>query len=253
MLLPSGPQIAIIDDRPDQVEPIIRALKDQEIGCLYFNAAIDQDRHPRHPIDSIETIFLDLFYQEGLRDFDAELCAGWINSIVPAKHNFNLVIWTKDSNYVDPLLETLELIHRKPIFHYPAQKNHYMVNGAFNINRLFSDLETSYRSFYPTRIKDIHGEIVDIQNDHVLVNCLLDRENPVYQVRRFERELVEHSPIDFRIGSFLVIRTTTSPGKKVFEFINEPEDLRKEFEQVDYFSQFKDTPFIKGNKNEDNV
>lgn len=244
-MIPNGPQIAIIDDRQNEVQDIIDTLERRRVGYKYFNASIGEDEQPDEPIKSIETIFLDLHFQTGLAelDFDPSLPAGWVDHIVPENRNYNLVIWTKDSNKAQQLIDLLYQLNKLPYFWFAAQKNEYQTSDEeYNIEGLLNKISQNFTEHHKAEESVMLGEIVNIEEDHVLINCLLNETPPVFQVRRFDHDLL-NGVINLEEDKFVTIKIITEPGKRSFEFFPQREDLSEKFQQEDYFEKFKNTPF----------
>ena len=89
-----------------------------------------------------------------------------------------------------------------------------------------------------------YGEIIDIQKDHILLNCLLDESHSNFQIRRFDI-LPFINSVDLEGGKFISIKVTTKPGIRIFEFLNEPNDLSEKFMKRDPFKGLEGTPFFK--------
>lgn len=235
-MLPLGTQVAIVDDESKEIESIKILLDERNIAYEDFNPMLNMQ--PKAPLPNLEFIILDLHYQS---KFDPEICAAWVDSLISENQTYNLVLWTKDSDKGLELISTLDLIGKRPAFWIAEQKSHYQLKtGELDAISLFDKIERDFS----IEITEILGEIVSIEDKHLLINCLMKKEPPVFQVRRFERGILEKA-FDLKIGQFIRIVITTEPAKRTIEFLSEKEDHSKLFEQKDFFEQFKDSPFIK--------
>lgn len=244
-----GPQIAIVDDRRKEIQSIETLLDSYNIGYRYFNADPAEAIYPKAPIETIELIFLDLYYSTGFNsEFDPYLCAQWIDMIVPTNKMYYLVVWSRDSDKTSRLLEVLHEIEKPPIWTDTRQKSDYQSDeSGYNAEKLLADIEGVMRTNIRKQIDEFYGEILAIEEDHVLVNCLLDKSRPAFQIRRFDlspfRDIIQLTQ-----GAFVLIRVTTRPGSRTFEFLNEPKDLSDLFRRENIFKGVEDTPFFKPSK-----
>ncbi|MBC5842629.1 hypothetical protein H8R23_14540 [Flavobacterium sp. F-380] len=231
-----GPQIAIVDDNKNEIQGILDYLESHNIGCKYFNADITEDNSPEFPLESVELIFLDLYYT---KDFDPVRCAQWIDDIIPDKKLYELVVWSKDSHLTDALLEVLFQIGKLPRYCITKQKNKYDdING---IERLLKEIKEEVKSINKIKVDDFISEIIEITEDHVVLNCLLDDEINFFQIRKFEKTPLSHFK-KFEEGAYLLVRITTSVGQRNIEFIELFDDHSGIFEQKNIFLKFKGTP-----------
>lgn len=238
-----GPQIAIVDDRPDEIKGIEEFLSSQGIGFKFYDADVTQNNKPEKPIDSIKLIFLDLYY---LSEFDPYLCAAWIDSLIPDRNQYELVVWSKDSHKTDALMEVLLEINKLPRFCITKQKNDYKT--AAGIEQLIKEIEIDLITTSDFPVLEYLSEIIDIAEDYVVLNCLVDSETRFFQIRKFEKTPLIHFKT-FDVGCYLTVRITTNAGQRLFEFIEDFENHAEKFEQKDLFLKFKDSPLLKSHKN----
>jgi len=91
-MLSFEPNIVVIDDKQDEIQGILEQYGEQGIGCKFFNADLyEGDSMPDAPYSDVNLIFLDLFFSE--TKFDAELCSNWVQSLIPEKSFYLLIIW----------------------------------------------------------------------------------------------------------------------------------------------------------------
>lgn len=232
-----GPKVAIVDDVLADVEGIINYMENKNIGYKYFNADITQKNYPEAPIDTIDLVFLDLYYSA---QFNPYHCAQWINSIIPSKKLYELIVWSKDSHKTDELLGALTEIEKAPRNILTKQKTDFMEAGG--IEKLITEI----KDFQETSaiIEEFIAEIIEVEEDYVVLNCLVDKDTQFYQIRRFDKTPLRNFK-NLSTGSFLIVRITTEPGERRFEFIEEFTNHRELFEQKNIFLKFKDGPFFK--------
>lgn len=241
-----GPKVAIVDDRPEEVAAIIDFMEENKVGYQYFNADIIENNYPLTTIDSVELVFLDLYYSS---KFDPYQCAQWIDHIIPSKQLYELVVWSKDSDKTNEVLDVLTDIEKTPRLVLTKQKNNFQ--DAEGISRLIAEIKEDFQE-NKQLIEEFIAEIIEVSEDFVVLNCLLDKKTEFYQIRRFEISPLLHFT-NLKTGTFLIVRITTEPGERKFEFIEDFSDHSRLFEQKNIFLKFKDSPLFKNILgNEDN-
>ena len=229
-----GPQVAIIDDRPDEVQGIIDYLETQNVGFKYFNADITAPEYPKEHIESIELIFLDLYYSDKFR---VEQCAQWIDDIIPLNKQYELIIWSKDTHLTGEVIDTLLKINKAPRVFDTKQKSDYQdIDG---IKKLINEVKDKVSESW---IQEFFGEILDIQDDCVIIDCLIDEKNKIFQKRRFEI-LPFKNFLSLENERYITIKVTTKAGSVSYEFLNNPVDLKGIFSKDDLFDGIDENSF----------
>lgn len=135
------PNIVVVDDKKDEIKGIIDHYNELGLGCKYFNSDLyDGVEFPAKCYSDVMLLFLDLYYSES--PFDAELCANWVQSIIPQKSFYVLVLWTRDSSNAEEVKEELKKNNRTPFCCIIKSKIDYQ-NGEeerYNYRRLFEDI-----------------------------------------------------------------------------------------------------------------
>jgi hypothetical protein len=230
-----GPQIAIIDDRPDEVQGIMDYLGAQNVGYQYFNADITEAAYPQQPLESVELIFLDLYYSA---KFDPDQCAQWVDEIVPENRQYELIIWSKDSHRTEEVIDTLLKINKAPRVFDTKQKSDYQ--DANGIEQLIKEVKEKISQ---ARIEEFIGEILDIQDDCVIIDCLIDEENEIFQKRRFEIEPFKNF-INLKKEIYITIKVITKAGSISYEFLNNPYDEKEKFSKDGLFDGIDENSFV---------
>lgn len=140
-MLSFEPSVVVIDDKRDEVQGVIDWYQGLGVGCKFINADLfDGDVYQDVPYSDVNLVFLDLFYSED--KFDPELCANWIQSIVPAKSFYVLVVWSKDPAKLDEVFEELKKLNRLPFFSITKNKTDFVINTAekYNYEALFTEI-----------------------------------------------------------------------------------------------------------------
>ncbi|MDC6386276.1 hypothetical protein D2V93_17950 [Flagellimonas taeanensis] len=240
-----GTQIAIVDDKPNEVIEIQRNLQKRNVGYTFYDATPDKRSYPDSPIETLDTIFLDLHYGErGVRDFDEYQPANWINKLVPENHKYFLVAWTLDTDDFVKVLNVLSQLNKTPYAFFAAQKNRYQQGDTYDIEKLFSDIERTQKDIKITNT--VKGQIIAIEEDKVVVKCRVSEDKPIFQVRRFDMDLFKNGSLIPELNSFIKIQITTEPGIRTIEFFKTNEDMRGDFEVDDFFKDFNDPKLFGG-------
>lgn len=235
----SGPAVVMLDDIEKEILSIQAVLKIKEIDCEFIKLDITGDSSGLREIPNVRLIFLDLHYDNR---FDSELCVEYISRILPEEKQYYLVIWTKDPDRGSEVIEKLKQYNLMPVDHVIKHKHKYWEKDSeFNANKLLDEIERDFQQ--ATDIQRFYGQVINIEEDHVLINCLVEEEPPVFQVRRFDRELFRDY-IEIAKQIYLSIVITTKPGSRVFEFYNEPTSLAEKFTRPDYFQDLGDISFL---------
>lgn len=243
-----GPQVAIIDDIPAEVASIETILNERNIGNKYFKADSLEPQYPSEPIQTIEIVFLDLFYNTQMAAvFDPYACVEWLRRIIPHGKKYILIIWSKDIHYEEDLLKILkELDAPYPFFVQSKLKSMYQTaHNEYNIKILLDELDIVLQKEIPISDKIYLGQIVEIEEASVLINCLIDKDSKTFELRRFDLEIFEKY-IDIEVGNFIEIKVKTTPGNREFEFNEIYKDLSEIFIKSDDFEDLGDVSFLNG-------
>ncbi|GEN69211.1 hypothetical protein [Chryseobacterium rhizosphaerae] len=234
-----GPQIAFVDDIQSQIEPLQNSIDKINAGSIFFDARPEANNFPPEPIESVKLVFLDLYY--GALNFDPELSAQWISRIIAPNSKYILVIWSRDTDKQGELLAVLAQAHLYPTYFEAWQKTDFDFN-TYDFNSKIDELINSASD--NKKLTDIiSGQILEIEEDGLLVNCLLNLEKPTFQVRKFDNELFKGIE-DLEVGSFIRISMSTELGSRKIEIFKEASDLSQKFQIIDYFEELKDTAFF---------
>ncbi|HEY4288003.1 MAG TPA: hypothetical protein VGN00_12950 [Puia sp.] len=234
-----GPQVAFVDDIKSEIIPLERVLQQQHTGTIFFDAAPERSKFPEKTYDSIKVLFLDLYYSA---QFEAYISAQWVKSIIPPNSNYALIVWSKDTHKTNELLEILNTLERKPAYVETWQKTEFDLNShnfTDNINYLLSQLSNKVYEE-----EDIFlGQILEVAEDGVYINCRLNSEKPTFQVRRFDYKLLEGIR-NCAPGTFVRINISSTPGARKIVISEEKEDRSKYFEQPDFFNGLEGNSFF---------
>ena len=239
----SGPDVVVIDDTDREVESLLDTLNKRGISNEYVKVDLAGNMPNHNIISSIKLIFLDLNYNIGVgSSFDPNFCAELIHRLVPKGKQYYLVAWTKDTDKTDSVIEILKEMDLLPVAYLSKLKEQYRTgNSTYNIDKLLDELNNEFDKI--KEVNDFYGEIIEVEKDFILINCLLDEENKIFQIRRFDKTPFD-GYINISVGNYISIRSTTKPGSRLFEFNNEATDLSKYFKKPNYFEGLENSKFF---------
>lgn len=233
-LMDLGPQVAIIDDREEDAIPIEIAFNELSIGNKFFKVDFAEPNYPKNPLQNVEIVFLDLYYNEGYGyNFDPFLCINWLEKVVPKGRKYVLVIWSRDTVHTEELLNEMQTLDMAvPYFTDTKPKNEYRnTDNSYDIKRLLEELTKKLDEFN-VKTEEFYGKILEIEESNVLVNCLISEEPSCFEIRRFSIDPFKDY-IDLEEGRFVHIKIITKPGSIAIDFSNELSDLSSKFIKVD--------------------
>ena len=239
----SGTHVAVLDDRPLEVESLLKGLENRNINTEFINVDLAGDRASQHIIETVKLVFLDLHYGPS---FEASLCAQLVSEIVPTGHQYYLVAWTQDPDRVDEVIEELRRVDLAPLAYVGKHKESYRIGaGSYDIDKLFDELNNELDR--TLEVVDFYGRIIEIDEGEVLIHCIMnpDRfniEQPIYQIRRFDTSPL-NGAVNVEVGNYVIVRSITKKGTRIFEFYNGNSSLSKFF--VDKKDLFKDIDLSK--------
>lgn len=234
-----GPRVAFVDDIEDQIIKLDEAVREMKAGSIFFNATPDLAVYPDSPLDTVKLLFLDLYYK---KDFDPEMSANWVKKIIPKNTPYELVVWSKDTDETDKLLPILDKIYLTP-----ARVERWQKNKHLDIEMLKEKVKkvTSHIPNYEQITQeDFFGEILEIENDGVLINCNIGFDQPLFQVRKFDPELLSKVR-NLKPGSYVKIIVYSKPGARLIDIIEDRQDRSALFITPDYFKGLEESPFFK--------
>lgn len=118
-------EIVIVDDKINEVEPLILYFSKKSIPVSYFTG--NDLELPQEPIYNLRYIFLDLHIDDNNTHTDKNLfsrCMGILDKLIPEDQKYTLVIWSKHFEKFDdndgPLskksfIDALESLKKKPV------------------------------------------------------------------------------------------------------------------------------------------
>lgn len=142
-MLSLEPSVVIVDDKYDEVIGIINEYQKHGIGIKYYNAHLtESDPKPLNHFSNLNLIFLDVHFTDDTRDYDPEHCAAWIYHLVPENSFYIMVLWSKETDKEDEILDKLRKINREPFLIFAEQKTDYQIEGGWDFKRLNNSINS---------------------------------------------------------------------------------------------------------------
>ncbi len=236
-VLALGTKIAIVDDNDDDATPLEVELNKLSISNHYYNVDIFDPHYPAQPLKDVEMVFMDLYFVTDFGvQFDPFACTEWLRRIVPYGQKYILVVWSRDADdYTDELLAAMARIDiTMPYFTDSRSKQRYRnKDNSFDVPRLLDDVGARLKEI-PTGSYDYFGQILEVDEiyQEVLINCLMDEDKNVFEVRRFDLHLFDNF-LKPTPEQFIRIKITNKPGSSTIDFLEENADLSEKFIKTD--------------------
>ena len=247
-----GPQVAIIDNNEAEINSIKYLFNEMNIGNTFIEVDNVSPSFPSEPINSVKLVFLDLFYSDFSTDFEPYSCTDWLKAVVPSGAKYILVVWSNDGYRTDELVEVMkETDTPMPYFIETSPKGKYQSGDyEYDIKKLLNDLEYDLNTKFTVSTTEFLGKIIAIEKHSVLINCIINQEASIFEVRRFDKKPFE-GYLEPEVGVFLKIKITNRPGSKIYDFFKETDDVADLFKKSDDFSDFEDISFLDDETDED--
>lgn len=140
------------------------------------------------------------------------------------------IFLTKENEYSITVLEYLEL----------NKSEYYNIGDLGYWDLSHSNQEHNNETTGIISIKTNYGKILEINEDFMTVKVLMDEENRIFQIRKFDMEPFRGN--DFSVNDIMEIKVTTKNKERKFEYsIDNNQNTRTLFEKKDYFSELADS------------
>ena len=119
-------------------------------------------------------------------------------------------------------------------------ENYYRPPSAEFKRKILEYLEDKKRQIETKCIDSFRAQLVEINEDNVVLKCLMDEEKGIFENRYFDK-----SPFtglgNLVTGQFYIVKIYVSPGEKRIVFIKTTEKYSEFYtEPIDYFEDFND-------------
>ncbi len=190
-MLSFEPNIIVIDDKEEEVKGIVDHYVEQGLGCKFYNADYaDGDEMPDKPYSDVSLVFLDLFFN---KDFDAEQCSSWIQSLIYKKSFYILIIWSRDPAKTSLVIDELLKINRLPFLILEKNKTDYPPKGTlkYDFTKLFDEINAELEKTSSLKEIGIWKKIVK-SSANVVVGSLIKNTNPQSFNLKLQKIIVAH-------------------------------------------------------------
>jgi len=233
-----GPKIAIVDDNEADALPLEKELNTLSISNHFYNVNLIDPKYPEQPLKDVEIVFMDLYFVSGFgASFDPYLCVEWLKRIVPDGQKYILVVWSRDADdHTNELLDVMARVNiTMPYLTDSRTKQNYrrQEDNTYDVHRLLNDIGRRVKEI-PTTTYDYIGQVLEVDevNREILINCLLNEDNMIFEVRRFDLQLFDNF-LQPQPEQFIRIRITNKPGSSTLDFFEEKTDYSEKFVKRD--------------------
>jgi len=143
MILPRNGRIVLIDDKYNEIEPILNLLSKNRIPYNYYNGK--KSLLPEKPLNDVRIIFLDLELVEGTGAKDSRsIIANILDKIVSSNPSpYILAVWSKHTSDNEYIKQLKDLLNKEkniaPVEIIYVSKNDYMdfdpESGLWELNK----------------------------------------------------------------------------------------------------------------------
>ena len=93
-------------------------------------------------------------------------------------------------------------------------------------------------------VSNISARLVEVLSDTIILECLIDKENKIYEEREFQSKLFEG--YELKVGSLFLLRLFERQNEMKLQVYNDPElTLVDDFPKLEYYKSFKDSKLFK--------
>ena len=106
---------------------------------------------------------------------------------------------------------------------------------------------TSDRFLYSwVLVNSISAKLLEYYNDSVLLECLIHKDERIYEEREFDKSLF--SEFDLKEGALFKIQLFERPSEQRIRILNKPGLVSEsDFPQIDFEEKYKNSPIFKDN------
>jgi hypothetical protein len=200
-MLAFEPCVIIVDDKKSEIQGIIDYYQEASVGCKYYNANLTSgNEKPTKQFSDISLIYLDIHLSDNDRDYDPELCSGWIQSLIPEHSFYVLVIWSKEVEKATEILKELKKINRMPCFNLVVSKTEYTTTSGLDFNRLNVEIDRQISNFYGLEELALWRRNLKAASN-VVIGHLAKSINPEDFTNRLKKIIVSHGGTSIKTNS----------------------------------------------------
>lgn len=155
-----------------------------------------------------------------------------LKSIIIAKGKDQVILESKD--ILNPSFLKLYSIQEDVV---PVGFKKIQINGHFDIEPFsINTFQDKLTPEIPLSTEIIHAQVLEVEEEDVLLNCLIDEEKRIFQLRKFDREPL-NDEVNLSINSVITITIETYKGRRVFLFENAESGIAPLFVRKKYFDK----------------
>ena len=191
-MLSFQPRVAIVDDKYDEISGILQRYQENGIGIKYYNAKLtDPDPKPVDNFSDLNLIFLDVHFTDNFSDYDPELCAAWIDSLVPEFSFYILVLWSKETDKKEEILEELRRINRVPFLFLTEQKTDYQIDDSWDFEKLNESINSKLDN-YPELDELANWKNNVAYSSNIVIGHLTNTSTPDQLKKKLQKIILGH-------------------------------------------------------------
>lgn len=195
------PNVVVVDDKIEEITGILKYFGNLGLGCKYFNSdQFEGDIYPTKCYSDVNLFFLDLYYSE--MPFDAEKCANWVQSVIPSKSFYILVLWTRDPANAESVQQELAKHDLIPYCCLVKVKNDFRIegDGLYDYSRLFEDLERELENLSALDEIQVWKKSVKLSSNIVLGH-LTKNSDPIVFNEKLKKIIIRHGGISMKTNA----------------------------------------------------
>lgn len=208
-MLSFEPRVAIIDDKFEEIDGILKQYQKDGIGIKYFNAHLtNPDEKPASQFSDLNLIFLDVHFTENTEDYDPTHCAAWVDSLLPENTFYILVLWSKETDKKDEILLELKKIKKEPFLFFAEQKTDYQTKDGWDFEKLKKSIDDNLNNYPELQELSIWKKSI-INSSNIVVGHLSKNINVEALRKKLQKIILGHG------GSHLIIENKENQKREV--------------------------------------
>lgn len=175
MWFPQNPKVLVVDDKYDEVKPLLRVFSQNGISYIYFDGKMDSI--PEKPFSSIRFVILDIDLEErtsGLNEKSkASALAEYLNQLMTIKNSpYVILFWTKHEEIIENIISYLTTEGGAPVVCKNLEKpSDGEISLEYVKEKIFADLNNDAFEFLLQWEENIANEISSFANDFSEIIC----------------------------------------------------------------------------------
>lgn len=209
------PNVAVIDDKFEEVKGIVNHYHNLGIGCKFFDAhLITGDTKPEKTYSDISLVFLDIYFSSNFADYNPEFCTGWIQSLLPPKSFYILIIWTTDTEKGEEVLTLLKQSNHNPFFHLIEGKKNFVSHGKYDFTKLIKKIDEKFKELPVLYELDIWKRNLKIACNKLIRGLTRDFSHDQF-IEKLQRIIIGHA------GTWIKSESEQLKREVLFEAFNQ--------------------------------